>query len=389
MTDWGVTLPLSRSHRGGPRSLRERISSIPALGPLAVKLARVARTLSQLRLDRQVGGLFGDQGVRTAAGGLSHARFVQFTELTHTVNLRIFDILEEHGLPYVLDGGHLVGHQRDGRVPLWAEDADIRVFPEAFELFEDRCIPALKDAGFDVLATTDWQPERPLAGYAILGLSRTSSHNELRLTESEVIRSPRSQLDVFFSRVDEHGFVRNAGGWWGRWQKADIPVDVVLPSSEIEVHGRRYPSYRDPKEGVRLEFGEVERVVRVYSHFTEHPHRIFLTPSWETFRRRLDEVIDRTTVPTLPGGPESPQPVRATGLVLTPDEDAPLSEIFRALSTEQYDTIVLSGMLALWVLDLKHWFPGLRVLFRSTSEEHAALGLQLSHLLDGILADEQ
>ena len=166
-------------------------------------------------------------------------------------------------------------------------------------------------------------------------------------------------------------------------------MHVVLPAGEIEVHGRRFPSYRDPREGVRREYGEVERIVNVYSHFNEHPHRIFLPPSWETFRRRLDEVVDRTTAATLPGGPAVPRLVGKAGHTYTPKEDAPLSEILRALLTEQHVTALLPGLLALWVLDLKRWFPGLQVVFRPTSEENTALGLQLSHLLDGLLEDEQ
>lgn len=362
---------------------------MPTIGPIAVKVGRAVKALMHVRLGRQVGLLFDAKGLRTRAGGLSHARFVQFTDLTHAVNLRILEILEGHGLPYVLFAGHLIGHHRDGRIPLWTEDADIMIFPDAFELFESRCIPALREAGFHVLPTTEWQPERPFAGYAILGLSRTSSHNELLLTESQIIRSPRSQVDVFFSRVDEHGLVRNIGGWWGRYNTAGLPVDVVLPAGEIEIDGRRYPSYREPKKGVRIEYGEIERIVSVYSHFSEHPHRIFLTPSWESFRRRLDAVIDRTTAAALPGGPAAPIPVGTTGRTYAPADGTPLSDILRQLSTESYDTVVLPGLLVLWVLDVQHWFPGLRVLYRPTDAEGSKLGLQLSHLLDGILEGEQ
>lgn len=368
-----------------PQALRERIKSMPILG----SLVRLALLLPHLRLGRQIGLLFGERGFRTAAGGLSHARFVQFTELSHDVSLRMLDILEQHNLPYLLFAGHLIGYQRDGRIPLWNDDLDIMIFPDAFDLFESRCIPALERAGFHVLSTTDWEREKPFGGYSLFGLSRTDSHNNLRLTESDVIRAPRSQVDVFFSRVDAEGFVRNVGGWWGRYHMADLPANVVLPVGEIELNGRRFPSYRDPAVGVRLEYGPVQRLVHVYSHFAEHPHLLFLTPSWERFQKRLSQVINRTTATSLPGGPESPRPVQATGHTYAPDDNTPLAELLRVLSTENFDTIILPGMLALWVIDLKHWFPGLRVLFRPTSEEDAALGFQLAHVIDGTIKDGQ
>lgn len=379
----------NRGHPSQGRRFRDLIRATPIVGPIALNFHRGAkrfiRMLLSLRSSRQVGQLFGDHGVRTAAGGLSHARFVQFTELTHELHLRILDILEKQRLDYVLFAGHLVGHQRDGQIPLWSEDVDIAIFPDAFELFESRCIPALEQAGFEVLATTDWQPSQPFGGYAILGISRTQSHVELSLGSSEQIRAPRAQVDVFFSKVDARGFVRNVGGWWGRYHSADIPVGAVLPTRDIELHGRTFPSYRDPATAVRIEYGNVKRWVHVYSHFFEHPHLLFFTPSWEAFRERLDIAIARTTSSTLPGGPSAPVSVSTAAGTYSAEEGSPLSELLEDLQTGHYGTVILPGTLILWVLDLKRWFPGLRVLYRplSGSDEDRRLGLQLAHLIDG------
>ena len=182
---------------------------------------------------------------------------------------------------------------------------------------------------------------------------------------------------------------RNVGGWWGRYHAAEIAVDVAPPAGEIEVNRRWFPSYRDPTLGVRLEPDEVGRIASVYPHCAEYTRSVFVTPSWERLRRQHDDVISHTTAPTLSGGPAFPRPIWTTGQTDTPEEDAPRSGILCALSAEQYDTIVLSDMLALWSLDLKHWFPGLQVHVSPTLQEHTALGLELSLPVEGIQEDEK
>lgn len=369
-------------------ALRSKAKSLPILGPTLVRVHRRTRRLlnrmRHFRLGNQIDLLFSESGVRTFAGGFSHARFVQSTDLTNSIHTRIIEILEYLQLPYMLAAGHLVGHARDGRVPLWAEDLDIIILPDAFELFEVRCIPALRQAGFDVLATTDWQPDRPFGGYAVLGLSTTETHINLKLSATATVRAPRAQVDVFFSTIDEHGFLRNIGGWWGPYHSADLPADIVLPMSEIELGGRRFTTFRDPAAAVQLEYGDVERWVYVYSHFFEHKHLLFFTPSWERFRQRLDDVIAQTTSPLLPGGPREPLRSVPNGGTYKPSEHEALETILEELTKNRYSTVILTGKLVLWVLDLKHWFPGIRVLYRPTSEFGMCLGLQLAHLIEGI-----
>lgn len=366
------------------RRVARALWCVPILGPRARRLGLMMKLVPQLRRGKDVGLLFGSAGFRTFAAGFSHARFVQFTDLAHSVHMRILDILRQQDVPFVVFAGHLVGYQRDGQIPLWAEDVDIMIFPEAFERFERCAIPELARAGFQVVPTTLWQPKEPFGGYAILGFAGVeSSHVELRMHDDVYVKVPRAQVDVFFSRVDENGLVRNVGNW-GPHQKVDLPVDVVLPAGEMEIHGRRLPTYRDPYRGVQIEYGDVTRFVHVFSHFAEHRHLAFRTPSWSAFRERLDRVIAETTVLQLPGGPVAPFTLHSTGVAYHTQGSESLEDLVRCLGTGAFDTVVLSGDLLLWVLDLKYWFPGLRVLSHVASKEDQALTLQLEHLLDGI-----
>lgn len=379
-------MSIMRSMKKRLEAAESSIRRIPVFGTLAASGYRIVKLLPHPRLAHHVHLLFDYSGFHTHAGGYSHARFEQSTKLTDSLHHRIFDILEESQVPFLVFAGHLVGNVRDGRIPLWNEDADVMIFEEACGRFEQHAIPALRRAGFHVVRGPS--SPRAFGGYQIIGvvLDPMLTHVALDAGFDQIIRVPRAQVDVFVSRIDSEGFVRNVGGW-GRYHSKNVPAEVVLPPTTLTLLGRSLQTYRDPEAGVRLEYGKVRRYVHVYSHFKRYRPLVFVTWRWDGFRRRLDSVIDATTAPTLPGGPTAPCEMERTGRTYEAEQDAPLSEILAELATRQFDEIVLPYPLVLWTLDLRYWFPGIRIVFRTSSDEESAVSRQLEHLVDETITE--
>ena len=340
------------------------------------------RNLSSVRFPWQVADLFEASGHRTRAAGYSHARFSQYSDLAHALNIRILDVLKSTGVEHVVFAGFLVGYVRDRSIPLWTDDVDVMIFEKDFERFETETISKLHEAGFLVFRQPV-QPEKPFGGYSIVGLGTPDwAMYSLPAVHSQSWRIPSAQVDVFFSRIDEAGIVRNVGRW-GRYHVSEVPEHVVLPPSEVLISGSRFTTYRDPKEGVRLEYGDVRRRVWVFSHHKEYGELYFRTPSWGLFRRQLDRVIRRTTLPGLPGGAPTPVRVDPTGPRYRAGPDEPLDSVVRALSSQRFSGVELAGPSILWATDLQDWFPGLGVTHHVTTDADRLLARQLIGVIDG------
>ncbi len=89
----------------------------------------------------------------------------------------------------------------------------------------------------------------------------------------------------------------------------------------------------------------------------------------------------------MPGGPKAPLSIEETGQTYLARSAETLSSIFSALVTGRYDSIVLPSPLILWALDLKYWFPGIRVVFNVESASDESLSLQIEHLIDGVVRE--
>ncbi len=343
-----------------------------------------AHWLAGLRLPSQVENLFDGVGVYTKASGYSHAKFNQSTELASSLNYQILETLTETGVDFIVFAGSLIGLVRDGRTHLWNDDLDVMIFKNAFDNFTNQAIPLLESRGFRVYPTTHWKPTQPFGGYAILGAAKADhSHYELRLDDSTSVKVPRAQVDVFFSRIDPQNRVRNVGVW-GRYHKKAPPLNVILPSRHELFDGRSFATYRNPVEGVRYEYGNVQNFIDIYSHHKEFRRLTFVSPNWIYFRSRFEAALKRTTLPTLPGGPSHQTPVNVPGQHYRAADDEPLSSMLANLSTHKYSSIVLSGANVLWAMDLVFWFPGLKVIFEPADLEESLLGTQLSGLLESM-----
>ena len=341
------------------------------------------RRIAGLRVPQQANQLFGDRGFHTQAAGYSHARFAQNTNLANHLNRAVLSILDECQVPYVVFAGALVGWKRDGCIPLWSDDIDIMIFEEALVPFNALVIPKLEAAGFAVHPTTDWMPDQPFGGYAVLGAARADhSLFELAITRDQAIQVPRSQVDVFVSRIEKDR-VRNVGSW-GRYHRKALPRHVVLPSSFISIDGVSVPSYNNPSEGVRIEYGNVTNIVSVYSHHESSRQLTYITPSWAYFQRRLNRALASTVESRLPGGPPRPLQVQPGTPVYASSEHESLETIFASLQSGRNSRVRLAGDNILWALDLKAWFPGISILFSQSNEENGRLALQLRDQIEGI-----
>lgn len=345
------------------------------------RLAQRVERFSDVRFPWQVSDLFEASGYRTRAAGYSHARFSQYTDLAHAMNLKMLKTLTETGIEHLVFAGFLVGYVRDGSIPLWTDDVDVMIFEKDFERFETETIPRLREAGFLVFRQPV-QREKPFGGYSIVGLGAPDwKMYELPALEGHSWRIPSAQVDVFFSRIDEHDCVRNVGRW-GRYHLSDVPKHVVLPPSEVLISGSVFQTYCDPREGVRLEYGEVRRRIWVFSHHKDFGEVYFRTPTWKLFRNQLERVIQRTTHPGLPGGGDQPVGVDASRPHYRAEVDEPLDSIVQALSSQRFSGIRLVGPAILWATDLQDWFSGLAVTHQAETDADRLVARQLLGSID-------
>ncbi len=327
--------------------------------------------MEQITLDARVASLFlpGERGIFTCAAGYSHARYDQYTELSqhlHTQILRILDVCE---VKYYLFAGSMVGYVRNRKMPFWMDDLDIMIFPDHVRQFEDVALPVLQGAGFNC-----WVPSPyPGGGYHILSMQQGGSRKlAISLSETKQVSVPWSQVDVFYSIVDEKGFVRSPANW-GLFHVKDVPVDWVHPGRFVEIGGMRVRAFSKLEDDIFKEYGDVINNIVVHGHNT-----VFLrandTP-WSTFEREFLRFLQETSS-MLPDGIDQsaldgfvPDPNRIYACA----EKESFSSICRGIVEEHAGTVCLAdGEQLFWVMDLKRLFGGLRV--KGTA--HSALQAQ-------------
>lgn len=321
----------------------------------------------------------GELGTFTCAGGYSHAKYQQYTPLSRHIYGQIFGILDNCGVEYFIFAGSMVGFIRNGRMPYWMDDIDIMIFPDQVQLFEDIALVCLERAGFNC-----FRPHSAEAGgFHILSMQQ-SNHREatVPLSDGKAISIPWAQVDVFYSIVDDDGFVRNKGGW-GLYHEKNVPFEWVFPGRFVDVDGMALRTFTAIESDILREYGDVNNNIVVYSHSSEFL-RLADVP-WSTFDDQFKRVLEESSS-SLPAGIDQfsfdnydPRPHEHYFCT----EGESFSSICLGIIDKNASAVHLAdGEQIFWAMDLKRLFPAIAVHAVGHSVLHAQRAAHLRAFID-------
>jgi len=297
-------------------------------------------------------------GYFTSIAGITNAKYIQFTEASQLLYQKILAIFEKHGLGYYLFAGSTLGYVRNKRMPPWMDDLDVILLQEEAQLFMERVVPELRDAGFICFEPGPYKG----GGMHILALRETEHKDaDVRFSKDLTLRVPRAQVDVFFTTVDDNGFLRNPANW-GLYHVKNVPVSWVKPGRYIDVMGTRARVFSDYEKDILHEYGQVQDHLIIASHGKE-----FLTVSgvpWAEIEAEYNEIERRAKAARLPGltasAPEQAPPQKSCTLIAQPQDDF-VSLLHRVTAEAATDLVLSQPEHFFWALDLKRCFPQLRL----------------------------
>jgi hypothetical protein len=321
----------------------------------------------------------------TDIAGITNAKFPQYTKAARHVYKQLLNVFDVFNLEYFLFAGSMVGYVRNKKMPRWMDDLDLIIFEDQIQRFEGEIIPHLQNAGFNCFKPHQF----PNAGYHVLSM-QTSKHRESGIDYADDIRIrvPWAQIDVFYTRVDKDGFIRNLDGW-GLYHQKDIPVDWVKPAKSIRVEGRRINAFRKYRKDIEKQYGDVINNIRISDH-----KQTFLdlrNTHWSVIDKALD-VHNKMHAQALP---PSVNTMQLTAYI--PNENTQ----YFAKKSDNFDTIVKAivdqnaGKVLLreaahifWVMDLKRLFPAVHIIVQLQNKIAAQRAAHLYAFIDVVLAED-
>ncbi|WP_306132949.1 LicD family protein [Roseivivax marinus] len=328
----------------------------------------------------------GHEGAYTDISGITNAKYEQFTNASAHIYRQVIAIFEHFGLNYYLFAGSMVGYVRNGEMPPWMDDIDVMIFPDQIDLFENKVLSALKECGFNVFAPR----KTPKGGYHILALQLSGDREEEIKFSSELkVKVPWAQVDVFFSHVDENGFIRNNDGW-GQYGKKDVPYSLVEPQKRLTISGIEFPVFSKYEEYVTTEYGNVHDNIRVASHSEvflkrENMSAATFLSDWRNF---VDAEIGFLPPSVTPEKLKNHSPL--AGIAYMSGEGESFDEITSAIIAHRAATVFLSdGISVHWVMDLRRIFPTLRIGVQIETKAQAAHAAHLRRFIDDVSAKSE
>lgn len=325
-------------------------------------------------------------GVHTDIAGLTNVKYEQFTNASAHIYRQVIQIFEHFDLKYYLFAGSIVGYVRNGTMPPWMDDIDVMIFEEEIEKFETIVLNALKECGFNVFAPRKW----PKGGYHILALQKSGSRDEeIAFTSTMKLKVPWAQVDVFFSQVDEDGFIRNRDGW-GQYGKKDVPYNVVEPAIRREICGIEFPIFSQYEAYVEKEYGDVTNNIRVASHNGAILKRQNMNA--DAFMKSWRHLVETTTGQLPPSvTPEllhSYAPLKDHTYKSKKNES--FDEMVMGIITHNADTIFVDGGDGTyWAMDLRRLFPDLKIDFLIENLNQAHRAAHLRDFLNKVSATDE
>ena len=327
---------------------------------------------------------FSRPAIRTDVAGYSHALYAQYTQVSRHIYGQLFKIFEIFNLDYYIFAGTVVGYLRNGRPPNWMDDIDIIIFEDQIEYFEEKVIPHLRSCGFNCKP-----PDKHKGGgWHILAMQQGNIRSlTIPLTDNFSVSVPWAQVDVFFTKVDQDGFIRNPKGW-GLYDRKNIPVSWVKPGVRVEMEGWQVQVFAEYSKDINREYGDVMNNVIVSTHDT-----VFLKTEnvfWDIFENDWSSIVSQT-VSELPPS-TSIEMLEA----FSPKEDS----IFSPNHGQSFDSILGSVLrqqacqLSLtdedhifWAMDIKRLLPRLRVCVHLTDINSAQRAAHLRKFIDCVTAE--
>lgn len=327
------------------------------------------------------------QGLYTDICGYSHAVYEQYTHCSKLVHDQILQILDKCNISYFLFAGSMVGYVRNKKMPPWMDDLDIMIFEEDIEKFWSVAAVKLRECGFNCRAV-DAPFEGAGAHILAMQLGNRRDH-QIPLAAAVTKNVPWAQVDVFFSKVTDDGFVKNLKGW-GLYHHKNVPADLVFPKRVVEIDERSYPAFNDIEKDILLEYGDVLNNIVVQTH-----DMVFLRAkdvSWEKFHADWQEYIRRTSS-KLPFGVDANGVENhnyVVGQTFTAEPKMSFSDIVEGILANRASSVcVLGEFQLLFCSDLKRIFPQLQVFIVVNSIRYANHAAHLRRYIDFVQIDNE
>lgn len=321
--------------------------------------------------------------IRTSIAGISNAKYEQLTDGSREIYKQVLRVFERYKLEYFLFAGAIVGYVRNGRMPPWNDDLDVIIFEDQIKLFETVVLPFLRDCGY-----VCWPVAAPYTGggYHILALQQDANSRRapIELADGIPVVVPWAQVDVFYTRVDAAGFIRNLSNW-GMYHTKQIPETWVRPGTLVHLDSFRARVFSNYEDDIWHEYGNVASNIVVHSH--DKVSLKLMGSDWEKFEFDYDALLS-TRVKGLP-----PSVSRARLAEFVPEArrqyEAPAGANFDFISKmiceDGPGQVTLTGAdQSFWALDLKRLFPGVKLDVLISSEKEAKRAVHLRRFIDSV-----
>jgi hypothetical protein len=223
-------------------------------------------------------------------------------------------------------------------------------------------------------------------GYHILALQQDANSRRapIELADGIPVVVPWAQVDVFYTRVDAAGFIRNLSNW-GMYHTKQIPETWVRPGTFVHLDSFRARVFSNYEDDIWHEYGNVASNIVVHSH--DKVSLKLMGSDWEKFEFDYDALLS-TRVRGLP-----PSVSRARLAEFVPEArrqyEAPAGANFDFISKmiceDGPGQVTLTGAdQSFWALDLKRLFPGVKLDVLISSEKEAKRAVHLRRFIDSV-----
>ncbi len=211
--------------------------------------------------------------------GITNSKTQIYNEYLHNSYKQIFKIYEENDLDYYVFAGSAIGYVRNKKNLPWADDYDIIIFEEEKEKFENIIIPVLIKNGFYCGTPHTMRPDL------------YPSHAGWQITGRHINDKVFFLCDVFLTKVDDNGFIRNTGNF-GVYTHKNIPINYVKPKKYLIFDGLYLPFFNNVEEYVKLEYGDViDKTIIYVSHSSQG--RITIQKHWIDVYKEFNKIKEQ------------------------------------------------------------------------------------------------
>lgn len=165
-----------------------------------------------------------------------------YRNLTHIYAKIFFKLLDDLNLDYYTFAGTSIGYIRNKQNIPWVDDYDIIIFENEIQKFKNTVLPKLIEIGFD--SFDRW-----------INAENGGTHILSKFGQNCF------QCDVFFTKVNEDGIIKNLADW-GLYSKKNININLVTPKKYLTIdNDLTLPFFNNIQKDIELEYGDVLNTV--------------------------------------------------------------------------------------------------------------------------------